>query len=286
MMPGDSMNDGIGMSEADYETLSGLIRREFGIHFKGDKRMTLHTRISHRLAVLDLKDYGEYCRYLADDPTGEELNTLASHITNNETYFFREKMQMEALVELLPDMKREKIGRNESFLRILSLASSTGEEVYSLNIILQETGLFLWGWDVSLTGMDIDRAAIRRAEEASYTPNSLRAFNGNAKLIEKYFRAYEGKYAMKRTAMTNVAFRHGNLLDPGAYAGFENTDVVFCRNVLIYMSDEAVGKIIANIHRCLSDSGYLFIGASESLIQRTNLLVPEYRHGVVVYRRS
>lgn len=283
--PAAAMNDSSCMNETEYQLLSGLIRKEFGIHLKGDKRLTLHTRISHRLTVLDLNSYSEYCEYLTSDPTGEELYALASHITNNETYFFREVKQMEALSELLPEIKREKVGRNENYLRLLSLASSTGEEVYSLSMILQETGLFLWGWDVSVTGMDIDRTAISTARHAVYSANSLRACNGNAKLIQKYFRIGEGRYILKKMAMNNVGFRHGNLLDAGAYAGLERTDIIFCRNVLIYMTDEAVGRIIANIHSCLSDSGYLFIGVSESLIQRTNLFTPEYRNGVVVYRK-
>ncbi len=274
------------MSETEYQRLAGLIQSEFGILLKGDKRLTLHARISHRLAVLDLGSYKEYCEYIAADQTGEELYTLASHITNNETYFFREKKQFDMLAELLPDIKREKGRSNENHLRILSLASSTGEEVYSLNITLQETGLFFWGWDVSLTGIDIDRTALRMAQSATYSDNSLRGVNGNEKIIQKYFKGSEGRYVLKRVVASNVMFRHGNLLDPEAYAGLENTDIIFCRNVLIYMSDEAVEKIIVNIYNCLSDTGYLFIGISESLIQRTNLFIPEYRNGVVVYRKK
>lgn len=280
------MIEGVFMEEGEYQLLTDLIRREFGILVKGDKRMTLHSRISHRLALLDLKNYTEYCTFLSSDATGQELHTLASHITNNETYFFREKSQLDVFPELLVDIKRERARKGQNTVRILSLASSTGEEVYSLNIILQESGLFLWGWDVSVTGVDIDRSAIRRARDASYPASSFRAVNGNAKLIQKYFSVSEDRYLLKKGVMQNVSFRQGNLLDPASFDGLEDADIIFCRNVLMYMSDEGIDKIVANMHRCLSDSGYLFVGSSESLIQRTNLFVPEYRGGVIVYRKN
>jgi len=274
------------MNEEEFCLLRDLIKKEFGIQLKGDKRLTLHTKISHRLRILDLETYKNYYDYLVADTSMKELNILASHITNNETYFFREKNQLDALADLLVEIKRLKVQRGESSIRILSLASSSGEEAYSLNMILQESGLFLWNWDVRIIGMDIDKAAIGRARDARYTSNSLRAVNGDAKFIQKYFFADDKEYVLKRHLLTNVEFIHGNLLDAASFEGLRNIDVIFCRNVLIYMSDDAIEKIVANIHDALSDTGHLFIGVSESLIQRTNLFVPEYRGGIIVYRKN
>jgi chemotaxis protein methyltransferase CheR len=83
-----------------------------------------------------------------------------------------------------------------------------------------------------------------------------------------------------------VEFRHANILDRQTFEGFDSVDVIFCRNVLIYMSDDAIEKIVKNFHECISDRGYLFIGSSESLIQKTNLFLPEHINGVIVYRKN
>lgn len=274
------------MNEEEYCLLSDLIKKEFGIQLKADKRLTLHTKISHRLRILGLETYRDYYAYLVADTSMTELNILASHITNNETYFFREKGQLDVFAELLPEIKRIKGQRGENSVRILSLASSSGEEAYSLNILLQESGLFLWGWDVKIIGMDLDRSAIDRARNACYTANSLRAIGGDTAFIRKYFYADDKRYMLKKHLLNNVEFICGNLIDSVSFEGLGNIDVIFCRNVLIYMSDEATEKIVANIYNILSDTGYLFIGMSESLIQRTNLFVPEYRRGAIVYRKN
>jgi chemotaxis protein methyltransferase CheR len=274
------------MTDEEFSLLRDLVHREFGILLRGDKRLTIHTRISHRLSVLGLRGYREYYDFIQFDSSGEELFELASHITNNETYFFREKSQLELFSNLLKEIKTKRQKRNEQKLRVLSLASSSGEEAYSLNILVQESGHFLWDWDIRITGIDINRLALKKAGEASYTKNSFRGLNGDSHLVDKYFNAEGERYVLRRSLTRNVDFRHGNILDAGSYIGLEPTDVIFCRNVLIYMSDEAIGRLARNLHGVLSETGYLFIGSSESLIQKTNLFVPEYRNGVIVYRKN
>ena len=138
------------MSEEEFGLLRDLIQKEFGILLKGDKRLTLHTKVSHRLNILGLTSYRQYYDYLVSDVSKAELYTFVSHITNNETYFFREKIQLDAFSELLHEIKREKQEKKDNRLRIVSLASSSGEEAYSLNILLQESGLFVWDWDTKI----------------------------------------------------------------------------------------------------------------------------------------
>ena len=274
------------MTEEEFSLLKDLVSREFGILLKGDKRLTLHTRVSHRLSILGLATYREYYEYIVSDPTREELYALASHITNNETYFFRERAQLDVFSDLLREIKRERQRRNENILKVLSLASSSGEEAYSLNILIQENGLFAWDWDVRITGIDVDRNAVAKAREARYSQNSFRSLNGDAETIKRYFLADGDEYVLRKSLTKNVAFRHGNILEQSAFDGLDDVDVIFCRNVLIYMNDEAIGKVIGNFYRCLRDTGYLFIGSSESLIQKTNLFIPEYVNGIIVYRKN
>ncbi len=274
------------MTEGEFILLRDLVRKEFGIMLKGDKRLTLHTRVSHRLSILGLKSYRDYYNHVISDGTGEELLRLASHITNNETYFFREKAQLDVFSGLLQEIKRERQKRKQNMLRVLSLACSSGEEPYSLNIILQENGLFAWDWDVRITGMDIDKGALEKAGVARYAGNSFRLLNGDRGIVDKYFTVEGGSYTLRRSLTRNVGFVHGNILDEASFSGMEDIDVIFCRNVLIYMSDEAIEKIVRNLHQVLADRGYLFIGSSESLIQKTNLFVPEYIGGIIVYRKN
>lgn len=273
------------MTEEEYSLLRDLINKEFGILLKGDKRLMLHTKVSHRLHILGLRSYRDYYNFIIADSSREELFTLASHITNNETFFFREKAQLDLFADLLTEIKKERQKKNQNILKILSLASSSGEEAYSLNIIIQESGLFAWGWDVKIIGIDIDRIAIKKAREACYTDTSFR-LNGNIEFVNKYFVADGNQRILRKPYAKNVEFRHGNIVDYNSFIGLDAVDVIFCRNVLIYMSDDAMEKIILNLYNSLSDTGYLFIGSSESLIQRTDLFVPEYTKGIIVYRKN
>jgi chemotaxis protein methyltransferase CheR len=280
-----TLNDKNIMTDEEFNLLRDLINREFGIILKGDKRLTLHTKISHRLPILGLKSYKEYYDFIIENPTKEELFNLASHITNNETYFFREKTQLDVFFEILKDVKKERLKKNQNTLRILSLACSSGEEMYSLNIILQDSGLFLWDWDVKIIGIDIDKTALKKARSALYTKNSFRQ-NGNMESIERYFTIDNEKFALKPLYRKNTEFIHGNILDSNSFIDITDVDIIFCRNTLIYMDDIAIRRIANNLYNCLSDSGYLFIGSAESLIQKTNLFFPEYNNGIIVYRKK
>jgi len=274
-------NNNIG----DISLIQDLVARELGIVVKGEKRTTLLNRASRRLEILELGTFKEYCDFILSDPSREELYVLATDITNKETYFFREREQLDVFSGLLPDIKARKQTAGINRLKVLSLGSSTGEEAYTLNILIQESGLFVVDWDISVIGVDIDREAIRKACKASYTVNSFRTLNGDSGSVTKYFIRDRDRYVLRERLTRNVGFRHGNLLLRQTVEGLTGADVIFCRNVLIYMCDEAVRKIAENLYYSLSDTGYLFVGASESLIRKTELFSPENLNGVIVYRK-
>lgn len=274
------------ISEKDFQLLREIISKEFGLQIKGDKRLTLHTRLAHRLHILGLASYGDYCDYIRADSSGVELQELASHITNNETFFFREKAQLDAFSRVLENIKKEKQKAKRQELKILSLACSTGEEAYTLNILVQLSGLFLWNWEVKITGIDIDRVAVAKARSAVYTKNSFRGVAGEPDLILKYFKGEGELYHLKQPFSKNVEFRQGNITREDAYIGLEGTDAVFCRNLFIYMGTDAVEKVLRNCYRSLSENGYLFIGSSESLINKTDLFIPQIVNGIIVYRKN
>jgi chemotaxis protein methyltransferase CheR len=274
------------ISEKEFQLLRELISKEFGLQIKGDKRLTLHARLAHRLHILGLASYADYCDFIRADSSGAELQELASHITNNETFFFREKAQLDTFSSVLEDIKKEKQKKKRQDLKILSLACSTGEEAYTLNILIQLSGLFLWNWDVRITGIDVDRVAVAKAKKAIYTKNSFRGMNGDTGLIQKYFRGEGELYRLKQSFAKNVEFRQGNIMCEDAYAGLEGADAVFCRNLFIYMGTDAVGKVLRNCYSSLTDTGYLFVGSSESLINKTDLFIPKIVNGIIVYRKN
>lgn len=274
------------MTGPEYDRLAGIIREEFGIALSGGKVLTLHAKIGHRLAVLGLSSYSEYIRVLEGPDNSAELDALAVHITNNETFFQREKSQYEAFSAFLPEIKRRKQNRKETALRILSAGCSTGEEAYNLNIIVMESGLFAWNWEVAVTGVDLDRAVIKRAVNGVYPPSSFRSPAEDAKFKDKYFSVHGQEYRLKPAYKANVSFRQGSILKRETFDPMGKLDVIFCRNVFIYMGDEALSQALGNFYNSLDDHGYLFVSASESLLQRTCLFAPEYREGVVVYRKK
>jgi len=292
-LPGLTRNLVTFISEEEFRRLADLVHREFGIVLKGDRRLTLHTKLSHRLGLLGLSSYSEYLDMLGEnsargDPKARgELNALAAEIMNNETFFQREKNQFEAFFVFLNDIKRRKVAGGESSINIISAGCSTGEEIYSLSILLFESALFAWGnWETGLTGIDVDKSALRKARKALYSNNSFRLLNEEDAFVNKYFHREESGFRLKRAYKSPVKFRHGNLMDPAAFDGLEGADAIFCRNVFIYMSDEAISNIARNFHSCLRDEGYLFVGSTETLIQKTDLFVPECREGIVVYRKA
>jgi len=187
---------------------------------------------------------------------------------------------------LLAGLKQEKEKMGQHTLRLLSLASSSGEEAYTLNIIIQESGLFDGNWDVRITGVDMDRNALEKARSACYTKNSFKIPEGDNDIAKKYFTAEEAFFALREPYTNNTEFRYGNITSSSSFEGLDIMDVIFCRNVLISMTENAFGKIIRNCYRTLSDAGYLFVGSSESLIRRTDLFVPEYKDDIVVYRKN
>ena len=274
------------MTEDEYVLLRDLIEKEVGIVMKGDKRLTLHTKLSHRLSLLDIRSYRDYYNLIVSEPSKEELYNLMAHITNNETYFQREMGRITLVAGLLNDIKRNRQKKDPKRITFLSAGCSTGEEAYTLNIMLMESGLFAWGWEVRVIGMDVSRSALKKARNAVYTKNSFRIQDGTDEFSKKYFERRDDLYTLKAPYRSQVEFRHGNILDPASWEGIQDVDVIFCRNVLIYMSDDAIGRIAENFHHHLADDGYLFVGSSESLLNKTDLFVPECREGLIVYKKN
>jgi chemotaxis protein methyltransferase CheR len=276
----------VPMSEEEFRLLRELVHEQFGLFFDDNQRGSLRTRLAGRVASLGLASFEDYYHYLRFGPQHvEEQARMASHLTNNETYFYRENPQLQVFAEsVLPGLKERKTARGDRRISILSAGCSSGEEAYTLAMILYDSGLFFWSWDARVIGMDLDRAALEKAERGLYHPNSFRSMR--PAISEKHFVREPGGARVKDAIRRTVAFRQGNIVDPASYDGLAGLDVVFCRNVLIYFSDAMILKVMKILHGVLAPGGYLFLGHAESLSRITDLFTPIRFQGAMVYQKT
>src|SRR5262245_41659359 len=167
----------IELSEEEFRLLRDFIHERFGLYFDDAQRPTLRSRLVGRLSSLDLLSFEDYYHYLRFGPQrSEELQRMVSHLTNNETYFFREHAQLQVFAEhVLRQLKERKSRGNDRSLRILSAGCSTGEEAHTLAMIVYDSGQFFWSWDVQITGVDVDVVALDKASRGGYDQHTFRA---------------------------------------------------------------------------------------------------------------
>jgi len=273
------------LSEEEFRLLRDFIHEQFGLFFDESHRASLRSRLTPRLALLGLASFEDYYRYLRFAPDkAEEQQRMVSHLTNNETYFFREQPQLNVFAShVLREIKERKTKTETRSLGILSAGCSTGEEPLTLAMILFDSGQFFWGWDVRVTGLDVDGPALEKARRGLYHQNSLRAVT--PLLLERHFTSEEEGVRVRDPIRRAVTFRSGNLLEESSYEGLAPLDVIFCRNVLIYFSDASVQRAVSLFHSLLGPGGYLFLGHAESLARVTSAFVPIRFQGAIIYQK-
>jgi chemotaxis protein methyltransferase CheR len=266
----------------DWKLLSDLIETRFGLLFDGGRRDILDSRLRSRMRELGVGSLREYYLYLRSHPDREaELSRLASLITNNETYFFRETHQFEILIQhVLPPLRTS---LRERPLKILCAGCSSGEEAYSLVIALQNAGQGTAGITWEIDAHDVDAQQIARAREALYDPTSLRACDPEAR--RRYFTPVAGRFQLKDRHRQGVRFFETNLVAPKWPFARAVFDVILCRNMLIYFAQPAFSNVIDRFDQSLRPGGYLMLGHSESLLDRKTAFVPVLLDGGVVYRK-
>jgi len=279
------VDHGVDLTEEEFRLLRDFVHERFGLYFDGTQRSSLKARLAPRLALLGLLSFEDYYRHLRFAPDrAAEQQRMVSHLTNNETYFFREEAQLQVFSShVLPSLKERRSKADERALRFVSVGCSTGEEALTLAMILFDSGQFFWGWDVRVTGLDVDEAALEKAARGTYHQNSLRAVSPSQ--LERHFVSEGSGVRVKDSIRKLVSFRPGNLLDPRSYEGVAPVDAVFCRNVLIYFSDESIQRAVRIFHEILAPGGYLFLGHAESLARVTSAFTPIRFQGAIVYQR-
>ena len=273
------------LSEEEFRLLRDFVHERFGLYFDDTQRASLRGRLAGRLQSLDLLSYEDYYHYLRFSPQrAEELDRMVSHLTNNETYFFREGAQLGVLADhVLKDLKERKTRSGARSLRLLSAGCSTGEEAHTLAMLVYDSGQFFWNWDVSIYGLDIDSEALAKARKAAYHHNSFRGLS--PALLEKHFSRQASGAQVKEPLRRMVQLRHGNILDPASYEELKPLDVILCRNVLIYFSDTSILRAVRLFHAALEPGGYLLLGHAESLSRITDQFGAIRFPGAMIYQK-
>lgn len=254
-----------------------------GLYFDEKSKSIFERRLNRRLKLNHLKDFREYYRLLLYDlKRDEELQAIVDILTVNETYFFRGEAQMAAFRdEILPELKEKNKGTRT--INIWSAPCSTGEEPYTLAMLILENGGFS-GWDINILGSDISQRVITSARKGIYRETSFRATEEY--FLKKYFKNEEGGGArILDTAKNLVNFNLLNLFDPYKTRLVNPMDVIFCRNLLIYFSQTAREKVVTNLYNALKEGGYLLLGASESLMNITTMFKLKHLKNDIVYQK-
>ena len=195
-------------------------------------------------------------------------------MTINETYFFRDRTPFENLREtILPEMIARRTGQKR--LRIWCAASSTGQEPYSLSMILDEFGARLAGWRVEIVATDLSESALAKAKKAVYSQFEVQRGLSTAQLL-RYFDQIGDLWQLKEMIRSRVDYRHFNLLSD--YSALGSFDLIFCRNVLIYFDPDRKTDVLNRMTRLLSHDGLLALGASESIMGLNTKLKPHPQH--------
>ena len=255
------------ISDKDFEALRDFIYSVCGMYFHAGKKYFLESRLALRMAEARTATPGEYIALLKNMSRGkEELKKLLNDITTNETCFFRNPSQLNALEkQLLPEIVdiKGKIGFRK--LRIWSAGSSSGEEAYTLAmLLLEKRQSLLKEWTIEIVGTDISENVVAQAREGIYTPYSVR--NTPEPFRRKYFStASGGRFSLSPEVKKLVTFSNLNLYDDTKMLFMKSFDFIFCANVLIYFDITSKSRVVQHFYNNLQPYGYFFVGQSESL---------------------
>jgi len=248
----------------DFVDLTSYIYKQSGIKFENKKMYFINKRVDKRLTELGLDSVRDYLRFLKFKDNGTELQELMNLLTVNETYFFREFSTLEAFAEhCLQETAERKLENDENKLRIWSAGCSTGEEPYTLAIIIREMLDNVDDWDVEILATDIDETVLEKGKRAEYDERSIKDVPDE--YYRKYFEFRNGKHTPKEKVRDMVTFEHLNLMDKMSMRKKRGFDFVFCRNVLIYFDDISRKQVVDHFYIALNGGGYIFLGHSESV---------------------
>jgi len=274
------------VSTDDIKAISKYILDISGIELNDSKAYLIETRLSDLIKEYRCSSYKELCNKAKSDPNKTLENRIIDAISTNETLFFRDKVPFEVLQhKILPDLidrrTERSFGRLPIPIRIWSAACSTGQEVYSIAIVLKELLSDLKKYDVKLLGTDISNSAIGQASYGTYNKFEIERGLSKEKL-QKYFIPNGGNWKINDEIRAMVSFGKRNILKP--FVGLGKLDIIFCRNVAIYFNIEDRKKLFENIASVLEPDGFLILGSTESLTGICSIFEPKRYLRTIFYQ--
>lgn len=256
------------LSDDEFSQYRRLIYSKAGIHLGLAKKALLEARLNRRLSELGMESYSAYYDYVTTDASGEELVYLLDRVSTHETHFFREPRQFEFLEAHLFShwMAEANNGMRARRIRIWSAGCSTGEEPFSLAMLLLDHFPISRGWNLEITATDLSHRAIRAAEKAIWPIAKAQEIPQDylKQFMLKGIGSQQGSMKAGPEIRSIVRFRTLNLNNEH-YGITPAFDLIFCRNVMIYFDAESRTRAVDRLLNFLAPEGYLFVGHAESL---------------------
>jgi chemotaxis protein methyltransferase CheR len=287
------------LTDAELKLLQTFIYQECGMHFDERRTHFLRDRLQRRLKACGLDSFYAYYKLLTSREGKPELNALLENLTVNETSFFRVKPQLEMFQKsILEEILHRKQERRDWTLRIWSAGCSTGQEPYTLAIMVCDALAYYYlrnplpfdmpvpkplippPWKVEILASDISFSALLTAGQGLYTDAQMEPVDYTTRL--RYFEKSADKYVVKQSLKNLIQFDFHNLKTEFLP---QRNDVIFCRNVMIYFDEAEQKRLVEKFYRCLNQEGYLFVGHAESLFGVSTKFQIIHRNNATVYQR-
>src|SRR6185437_5679564 len=287
------------ITEPELKLLQTLVYQECGMFFDERRMHFLQDRLQRRLKATGLNSFYSYYQLLTSREGRTELAALVENLTVNETSFFRNKPQLDLFhKKTLEEILNRKQSRRDYSLRVWSAGCSTGQEPYTLAMIICDALAYYYlrnplpfempspkplippPWKVEILASDINYSVLRAAQEAVYSETQMEAVDYAARL--RYFDKAGDRYAIKRPLKELVHFDFHNLKTEFLP---QRNDVIFCRNVMIYFDEAEQKRLVDKFYRCLNPEGYLFIGHAESLFGLSDRYRMIHQNNGTAYQR-
>jgi chemotaxis protein methyltransferase CheR len=274
----------VELTDTQFAALTTLLYRAAGLAFDETRRESLAYSVHERMRAAGCADVSSYLALVVGDGGADERQALLDEVTIPETHFFRNPPQIRALRKfVLPELLKQAAGGRR--LRIWSAGCSTGEEPYTIAMLVRELLPASSGWDVKIIATDVSTRALASARRGCYQERSF--VMTDPVDLQRFFvlDAEHGGYEVRPEVRDLVEFRHHNLVteQPPAEAG--ELDLVLCRNVTIYFDRDTTKSLMQRLHKSLRDGGYLFLGHAETLWQVTDAFSLVSLGDAFVYRR-
>jgi chemotaxis protein methyltransferase CheR len=287
------------LTESELRLLQALVYQECGMHFDERRTHFLRDRLQRRLRECQLDSFYSYYRLLISDAGKLELAQLLENLTVNETSFFRNRAQLDLFHRyILEQILQHKQERRDYTLRIWSAGCSTGQEPYTLAMLVADALAYYYlrnplpiemptpkpmippPWKVEILASDISYSALRSGQEGIYNESQMSSVDYAYRL--RYFDKLGDRYAVKKGVKEIIHFDFHNLKTE--YLPQRN-DMIFCRNVMMYFDEAEQRRLVEKFYRCLNSDGFLFVGHAESLLGLTDRFAMVHKNSGTAYQR-